>query len=74
MSLSKKLFCFLLIGLFLNLPSYASDLDDECKTFCTNNGFEDGKYLPPEPGAKCDDGYEQSKENQICCCKPKIET
>ena len=72
MSLSKKLFCFLfLIGLMFNLPSYASDLDDECKTFCSNNGFEDGQYLAPEPGAKCKDGYEQSKENQICCCKPK---
>ena len=74
MNSSKKLFCFLfLISLFLGLPSYADPLDDECKTFCTNNGFEDGQYLAPEPGAVCNDGYESNNENQICCCKPKAE-
>ncbi len=72
MSLSKKLFCFLfLIGLVFSLPSYADPLDDECENFCTSNGFADGHYLPPEPGAKCKDGYEQNPENQICCCKPE---
>ena len=75
MSLRKKIFCFLvLIGLALSLPSYANDLDDECKTFCKNNGFEDGHYLAPEPGAACKDGYVKNSENEICCCKPKIET
>ena len=72
MNLDKKLFCFLVLtGLVLSLPSYANDLDNECKTFCLNNGFKDGKYLAPEPGTKCDEGYEQNNENQICCCKPK---
>ena len=67
----RKTFYFLLVILFFNLPSSANDLDDECKNFCVKNSFEDGQYLPPEPDAKCDSGYEQSKENQICCCKPK---
>ena len=72
MSLSRKLFYFLfLIGLVFTLPSYASDLDDECKTFCKNNSFENGHYLPPEPDAVCKDGYEKNDENEICCCKPK---
>ena len=74
MSLSKKLFYFLLMSLVFNLPGYASELDDECETFCSNNGYEDGQYLAPEADAKCNDGYEQNKENQICCCKPKIQT
>ncbi len=74
MGLSKIIFSLMfLIGLVLSLPAYSSDLDDECKNFCTNNGFDDGHYLPPEPGAKCKDGYEQSEESQICCCKPKAE-
>ncbi len=72
MSLSKKLFCFLfLIGLAFNFSVYANELDDECKTFCIKNGGSDGQYLPPEPGSKCNDDYEQSEENEICCCKPK---
>ena len=77
MSLGKKLFCFLfLIGLMFNLPSYASDdvnkeLNKECNEFCDENKLgDDGYYLAPEPGTKCKDGYEQSKD-QICCCKPK---
>ena len=75
MSLSKKSLSFLfLISLFLSLPVYANDLDDECKNFCSNNGFEDGHYLPPEPGSACRSGYEKNSENEICCCKPKIET
>ena len=79
MSLGKKIFCFLfLIGLFFNLPSYASDvnkeLNEECDEFCDENDLgDDGYYLAPELGAKCKDGYKQSKENQICCCEPKAE-
>ncbi len=74
MSFNKKaLFFMLLIGMAFTLPGFANDLDDECKTFCTNNGLEDGHYLPPEPGAACNEGYEQSQENQICCCKSKVE-
>ena len=76
MSFSKKLFCFLvLISLFFNLPSYAGDinkdLDKECKDFCTNNDFDDGYYLAPEPDVVCKEGYDK---NEICCCKPKAET
>ena len=75
MSLSKKMVYFLfLLSLVFNLPSYANDLDDECKTFCTKNDFEDGHYLAPEPGAACKDGYVKNDENEICCCKPKAET
>ncbi len=74
MSLSKKIFSFMfLFGLILSIPAYANDLDDECNNFCTNNGFEDGHYLAPEPGAACKDGYKQNRENEICCCKPKAE-
>lgn len=74
MSLNKTIFCFLfLIGLIFNLPSYANDLDDECRGFCVNNDFADGHYLPPEPGKVCNAGYEQNKENEICCCKPKAQ-
>ena len=51
------------------IPVNANELDKECASFCKNNGYEDGHYLPQEPGAKCEDGYEQSVENQICCCK-----
>ena len=54
-------------------PVLANDLDEECKSFCINNGSEDGLYLAPEPGAKCKDGYEQNTENEICCCKAKVE-
>ena len=73
MNISKKLFCLLfLIGLFFNLPGYASDLDDECKNFCESNAYADGHYLPPEPGKVCRSGYQQNKENEICCCKPKV--
>ncbi len=74
MSLNKKLFSFMfLIGLVLSLPVYANDLDDECKTFCTNNSFEDGHYLAPEPDAACKEGYEKNTDNDICCCKPKTD-
>ena len=72
MSLSKKIFYFLfLISLVFNLPSYASDLDDECNKFCVDNVFADGHYLAPEPGAACQEGYEKNSENEICCCKQK---
>ena len=54
-------------------PVLADDLDEECKSFCINNGSEDGHYLAPEPNVKCEDGYEQSSENEICCCKPKAQ-
>ena len=74
MNLSRKILSFLfLTGLILSLPVYADDLDNECKKFCTNNGFEDGHYLAPEPGAVCKDGYDKSDENEICCCEPKSE-
>ena len=66
--------CFILClayGLGIT-PSFASDLDGECDKFCKNNSFEAGQYLPPEPGAKCSDGYAQNPDNQICCCKPKV--
>ena len=70
-----KIFSFLfLIVLVFTLPSYANDLDDECKDFCRNNGFEDGHYLAPEPGARCRAGYTRNEENEICCCKPNAET
>ena len=71
MKLIRILFCFLfLISLGVNLlPSYADDLDKECVTFCKDNGYEDGHYLPPEPGAKCKAGYKKNSDNEICCCK-----
>lgn len=66
-----RIFLSLLIILGLGLspvPSFADDLDDECITYCTDNGFEDGHYLPPEPGAECDEDFEQDSANPICCC------
>lgn len=67
----------LLVGLlvilnvgFFALPSQADEtLDEECATYCIDNGFEDGHYVAPEPGATCDDGYEQDETNPICCCQ-----
>ena len=56
-------------GFFITpVSASANALDEECATFCKKNGHEDGHYLPQEPGAKCDEGYKQSEENQICCC------
>lgn len=67
----KNIILSLLLALGVGLsftPVLADDLDDECLTFCSGEGFEDGHYLAPEPGAECDDGYEQHSENSICCC------
>ncbi len=63
------LFVSIIIAGATYLPSYASDLDQECVDFCKGNGSSDGHYLAQEPGAKCKDGYTQNDENQICCCK-----
>ena len=70
MKLIRPLF-YLLVVISLITPAgvYANDLDDECNEFCVNNDYEDGHYLPPEPGASCNEGYEQHPENQICCCQ-----
>lgn len=72
MKLNKILLGFLIITAFslVNLPSFANELDEECATFCKDNGNADGHYLAQEPGSKCNEGYVQHEENQICCCKP----
>lgn len=72
MNLTRLFFYFLLLlGIsFIPSISLANEIDDECKTFCINNRFKDGHYLPPEPGAACREGYFQNRENEICCCKP----
>lgn len=51
------------------IPSYAQSVDEECEKFCKDNGYEDGHYLPQEPGSECTEGYTQHPDNQICCCK-----
>lgn len=69
MKLVKFISLILIIAFSCHIPVNANELDEECASFCKNNGYEDGHYLPQEPGAKCEDGYKQSAENQICCCK-----
>ena len=68
------LMVFLLFGC-ISQPALAQEgdngLNKECASFCTENGFEDGHYLAPEPDAHCNDGYTKNPDNEICCCKKK---
>ena len=65
-----SILCLLLFNFVFNFQiSYAQELDEQCVTFCKENGFSDGHYLAPEPGAKCKDGFNKNPDNEICCCK-----
>lgn len=68
--------CSLILAFSLTIIPFASyandlenDLDNECKDFCVNNGFEDGEYLPPDGKATCKEDYKKNPKNEICCCE-----
>ena len=65
----KIIFSLLLLVSLIPCSSFADELDEECATFCSDNGYSDGHYLAPEPGSNCQDDYEQNPQHPICCCK-----
>lgn len=68
--LKKSIFVLFIFGLVLGfLPCFSADeLDEQCKEECKSSGFDDGYYLAPEPGAKCDEEFSSHPTDEICCC------